>query len=75
MAAIKNLNGKAATGPQRVSSKYIKHVFSMSTARVPLLLLYNCCFITGTIPLAWGESEVFVLYKGKGLRFLLIIVL
>jgi hypothetical protein len=70
LAAIKKLNGNTATGPQRVSSKYIKHVFSSPTARVPLLLLYNRCFITGTIPLAWGESEVFVLYKGKGLRSL-----
>jgi hypothetical protein len=33
--AIKKLNGKAATGPQRFSSKYIKHVFGSSSARVP----------------------------------------
>ncbi len=70
VAAIKKLNGKAATGPQRISSKYIKHVFGNSAARVPLLLLFNRCFITGSVPLAWGESEVFVLYKGKGLRSL-----
>ncbi len=70
VAALVKLNGKAATGPQRVSSKYIKHVFKKETTRVPLLLLFNRCFITGSIPLAWGESEVFVLYKGKGLRSL-----
>jgi hypothetical protein len=68
VAALKILNGKAATGPQRVLSKYIKHVFGNSVARVPLLLLFNRCFITGTVPLAWVESEVFVPYKGKGLR-------
>jgi hypothetical protein len=70
VAALNKLNGKAATGPQRVASKYIKTIFSQAATRVPLLLLFNRCLITGTVPLAWGESEVFVLYKGKGLRSL-----
>ncbi len=70
VAALRALNGKAATGPQRVSSRYLKHVFSNQESRVPLLLLYNRCFMSGTIPSAWGESEVFVLYKGKGDRSL-----
>ncbi len=70
VAALDKLNGKAATGPQRVSSKYLKHVFKKLETRAPLLLLFNRCLITGSIPLAWGESEVFVLYKGKGLQSL-----
>jgi hypothetical protein len=46
----------------------LKHVFSQVTTRVPLLLLFNRCFEAGRVPVSWGESEVFVLYKGKGDR-------
>jgi hypothetical protein len=28
----------------------------------------NTCFVTGKVPASWGESEVFILYKGKGSR-------
>ncbi len=31
-----------------------------------LLALMNMCFSTGAVPKRWGESEVFILYKGKG---------
>jgi hypothetical protein len=68
VAALGRLNSKASTGPQRVASKYLKHVFLSSQTRVPLLLLFNRCFESGRVPISWGESEVFVLYKGKGYR-------
>ncbi len=68
LTALNRLNAKAATGPQRVASKYLKQIFSQATTRVPLLLLFNRCFESGRIPVSWGESEVFVLYKGKGDR-------
>jgi hypothetical protein len=64
--ALADLNAQAAVGPQRISSAYIKTVFSTSEMRVPLLLLLNRCFFEGRVPSAWGLSEVFVLYKGKG---------
>jgi hypothetical protein len=64
--ALNDLNAQAAVGPQRISSKYIKQVFASSSARVPLLYLMNKCFYDGKVPTAWGNSEVFVLYKGKG---------
>jgi hypothetical protein len=64
--ALSDLNAQAAVGPQRVSSNYIKKVFSSEAARVPLLYLMNKCFYEGKVPTAWGNSEVFVLYKGKG---------
>ncbi len=66
--ALRELNAQAAVGPQRVASRYIKTVFSSQEARVPLLFLMNRCFIDGVVPTAWGYSEVFVLYKGKGDR-------
>ncbi len=64
--ALKLLNSQAATGPQRVASRYIKHVFQEAKARIPLLYLMNWCFRQGVVPSKWGLSEVFVLYKGKG---------
>jgi hypothetical protein len=67
IAALKALNANAATGPQKISSRYLKDVFSSSESRVSLLLLMNICFDTGQVPKAWGYSEVFILYKGKGL--------
>ncbi len=70
VAALGELNANAATGPQRVSSRYLKDVFGSSDSRVPLLLLMNICFETGQVPKMWGYSEVFILYKGKGLRIL-----
>ncbi len=66
VGALSALNAQAAVGPQRISSAYIKTVFSTPETRVPLLLLLNRCFFEGKVPAAWGLSEVFVLYKGKG---------
>ncbi len=66
VAALKKLNSQAAVGPQRISSAYIKSTFSTPESRVPLLQLMNRCFFEGKVPAAWGISEVFVLYKGKG---------
>lgn len=66
VVALSDLNAQAAVGPQRISSAYIKSVFSAPETRVPLLLLLNRCFFEGRVPSAWGLSEVFVLYKGKG---------
>ncbi len=64
--ALDLLNAQAATGPERVSSRYIKRVFQNQASRVPLLFLFNWCFREGRIPARWGISEVFVIYKGKG---------
>jgi hypothetical protein len=69
-AALKALNANAATGPQKISSRYLKDVFASPESRVSLLLLMNICFDTGQVPKSWGYSEVFILYKGKGLRIL-----
>ena len=66
--ALKNLNGKAAVGPERVPSRIIKLVFSSMKSRAPLLALMNLCFTTGRLPKDWGSSEIFVLYKMKGDR-------
>jgi hypothetical protein len=46
----------------------IKDVFTTPESCVPLLALMNLCFVSGEIPAAWGESEIFILYKGKGAR-------
>jgi hypothetical protein len=66
VAALKALNAQAATGPQRVGSRYIRSVFSDDQTRVVLLALMNMCFVGSVVPTRWGESEVFILYKGKG---------
>ncbi len=68
--ALQKLNAQAATGPQRVASRYIKHIFQNEESRVPLLLLMNSCFMEGSVPISWGDSVVFILYKGKGDRSL-----
>jgi hypothetical protein len=68
--ALKDLNGGAATGPERVPSAAIKEVFRDAESRVPLLLLMNACWQEGRIPRSWGETELFILYKGKGSRSL-----
>ncbi len=66
VSALNALNSQAATGSQRVASRYIKSVFGDERVRVVLLLLMNMCFAQGRIPTRWGDSEVFILYKGKG---------
>lgn len=69
VAALRGLNAQAATGPELIPSSVLKDVFlGDSVARVPLLLLMNTCFQSGTVPASWGVSELFILYKGKGLR-------
>jgi hypothetical protein len=65
--ALRDLNGQAGTGPQRISSQTIKDVFSEPESRSVLLLLMNLCFQEGVIPTPWGMAELFVLHKGKGL--------
>jgi hypothetical protein len=66
VAALSALNSQAAVGPQRVASRYLKSVFRDERTRVVLLALMNMCFYQGRVPSRWGESEVFILYKGKG---------
>jgi hypothetical protein len=66
--ALSKLNGKAAPGPGMIPSRVIKEVFESNVTRAPLLALMNRCFVSGTVPSSWGESEVFILYKGKGPR-------
>lgn len=63
---LKDLNGKAAVGPQGITSHVIKEVFADCRSRPGLLALMNRCWAEGRIPRAWSESEIFVLYKGKG---------
>ncbi len=68
LAAITDLNGQAAIGPERIPSSVLKEVFAMESARAPLLALMNLCFVQGNVPADWGLSEIFVLYKLKGSR-------
>ncbi len=70
VAALKSLNGAAATGPELVPSSAIKEVFKDSDSRVLLLSLVNACWDEGRLPAPWGEAELFILYKGKGSRSL-----
>ncbi len=65
--ALRELNGQAGTGPERVPSQTIKDVFSDLQVRPILLLLMNACFQEGALPADWGLAELFVLFKGKGL--------
>jgi hypothetical protein len=65
--ALRDLNGQAGTGPERIPSSSIKEVFNDDDSRPILLLLMNICFQEGVIPEEWGLAELFVLFKGKGL--------
>ncbi len=65
--ALRELNGSAGTGPQRIPSQAIKEVFGDANCRSVLLALVNLCFQLGVIPSPWGMAELFVLFKGKGL--------
>jgi hypothetical protein len=66
--ALMDLNGNAAVGPERIPSRIIKTVFNSTKSRRVLLALMNSCFVSGRLPSEWGESKVFILYKGKGPR-------
>jgi hypothetical protein len=69
VAALRALNSQAATCPELVPSAVLCDVFlGEAESWVSLLALMNFCFQTGTVRAAWGESELFILYKGKGLR-------
>jgi hypothetical protein len=65
--ALKDLNGSAGTGPERVPSQTIKDTFQDAEVRPILLILMNICFQEGIMPTEWGLAELFVLFKGKGL--------
>ncbi len=65
--ALRDLNGQAGTGPERIPARAIKEVFADNDARCVLLTLMNLCFQEGVVPEPWGLAELFVLYKGKGL--------
>jgi hypothetical protein len=65
--AIRDLNGQAGTGPERIPAQAIKDVFCDDECRSVLLTLMNLCFQEGVVPTPWGMAELFVLYKGKGL--------
>jgi hypothetical protein len=65
--ALRDLNGQAGTGPERIPSQTIKDVFDSAEVRPILLLLMNIVFQEGVIPNEWGLAELFVLFKGKGL--------
>jgi hypothetical protein len=64
--ALKTLNSAAAVGPQCIPSTAIKEVFRDDSARPVLLSLMNRCWSEGSVPSCWGEAEIFILYKGKG---------
>jgi hypothetical protein len=69
VSALKSLNIQAATGPELIPSVALRDTFVDDPAsRVPLLTLMNSIFQSGKIPDSWGLSELFILYKGKGLR-------
>ena len=68
LLALNRLNGKAAVGPQRISSAVIKGVFSFAPCQPILLALMNRCLYEAKIPSSWGECELFILFKGKGQR-------
>ncbi len=64
--ALKNLNVDAGVGPGRVSSKWIVRIFDTDGSKDYLLFFFNQCFLWGACPIEWSESELFVIYKGKG---------
>jgi hypothetical protein len=68
VTTLVELNGQAAVGPERIPSRVLKEVFTDPTTRAPLLALMNLCFRQGVVPMDWGTSEIFVLYKMKGSR-------
>ncbi len=65
--ALKDLNGQAGTGPERIPSQTIKDIFTSDEVRPILLLMVNICFQEGVMPSDWGMAEFFILFKGKGL--------
>jgi hypothetical protein len=65
--ALRDLNGQAGTGPERIPAQALKDVFADDDSRSVLLMLMNLCFQEGIVPTSWGLAELFVLYKGKGL--------
>jgi exonuclease III len=65
--ALRELNGQAGTGPERIPAQSIKDVFVDEKSRSVLLALMNACFQDGVVPVPWGLAELFILHKGKGL--------
>lgn len=66
--ALHDLNSEAATGPDGISSKLVLRIVSNVECKGVLLALYNDCLRSGSLPTQWGESEISVLFKGKGSR-------
>lgn len=64
--ALQNSNKLSAPGPDGFSISIILALFSDATTKNWLLFFMNQCFSQGTVPADWGNSEIFVLFKGKG---------
>ncbi len=64
--AMATLNKEAGVGPGRVSAKWLLRIFETEGSRDLLLFFFNQCFLWGACPREWSESELFVIYKGKG---------
>lgn len=64
--AFSELNYDSATGPDGISARLLRAIFNDTDTRGVLLSLMNRCFLTGCLPTQWQESEITVLFKGKG---------
>lgn len=64
--AMRDMNENSAPGPDKIPFSVLKVLFKSKEACKWLLLFLNQCFDQGRMPDEWAESEIFVLFKGKG---------
>jgi hypothetical protein len=59
----------SAPGPDGLTPRLIKDLFSSQAFFVFFLMFVNFCFLNAWVPEAWKSSKIFILYKGKGNPF------
>ena len=61
---IRSLKVRSSSGPDVFFSKFL--VDHVETLAYPLSIIYNRSMETGTVPLAWREANVTLIFKNKG---------
>jgi hypothetical protein len=66
-AVFRSLDRSSAPGVSGVGYDVLQDLFRLPDGPVFFQNLFSACFMSGSLPTSWRCTEIFLLYKGKGL--------